>query len=49
MAERGDACRGGKMSDVHKKLLLLGIAEIYEEIAKSDENLAKWKERPREP
>ena len=38
-----------KMSDVHKKLPLLGIAEIYEEIAKSDENLAKWKERPREP
>jgi len=28
---------------------LLGIAEIHEEIAKSDENLAEWEERPREP
>ena len=29
------------MSDAHKKLLMLGIAEIYEQIAQSDENLAK--------
>jgi hypothetical protein len=34
-----------KMGDAHKKILMLGIAEIYEQIAKSDENLAK--ERPR--
>jgi hypothetical protein len=37
------------MSDAHKRLLLLGIAEIYEQIAKSDENLAKREGRPREP
>jgi hypothetical protein len=28
-----------KMSDAHKKILLLGIAEIYEQVAKSDESL----------
>jgi hypothetical protein len=33
-----------KLSDAHKKLLMLGIAEIYEQIAESDKNLAK--ERP---
>jgi hypothetical protein len=30
-----------KKSDADKKLLMLGIAEIYEQIAKCDENLAK--------
>jgi len=34
-----------KMSDAHKKLLMLGVAEIYEQIAKSDENLAKERRR----
>jgi hypothetical protein len=30
-----------KLGDADKKLLMLGIAEIYEQIAKSDEDLAK--------
>ena len=30
-----------KLSNADKKLLMLGIAEIYEQIAKSHENLAK--------
>jgi hypothetical protein len=30
-----------KTSDAHKKILMLGVAEIYEQIAKSDESLAR--------
>jgi hypothetical protein len=36
------------MEDSHNKLLMLGIAESYEEIAKSYETLATWQKRPRE-
>jgi hypothetical protein len=38
-----------RMQDAHNKLLMLGIAESYEEIAKSYETLANWEKRPREP
>jgi hypothetical protein len=37
------------MQDTHTKLLMLGVAESYEEIAKSYETLANWQKRPREP
>jgi hypothetical protein len=30
-----------KTSDPHKKILMQGVAEIYEQIAKSDESLAR--------
>jgi hypothetical protein len=30
------------MLDTHTKLLMLGIADSYEEIAKSYEKVAKW-------
>jgi hypothetical protein len=33
------------MPDAHAKLLMLGIAESYEEIAKSYEKVAKWQRR----
>jgi hypothetical protein len=37
------------MADAHTKILMLGIAESYEQIAKSYESLAKWQEQPRGP
>ena len=37
------------MHDAHTKILMLGIAESYEQIAKSYESLAKWEGRPHEP
>jgi hypothetical protein len=33
------------MNDPHSKILMLGTAEAYEKIAKSYENLARWKPR----
>ena len=36
------------MLDARRKILMLGTAKIYEQIAKSNEN-AKRKERPRGP
>jgi hypothetical protein len=37
------------MADAQTKILMLGIAESYEQIAKSYESLAKWQERPHGP
>jgi hypothetical protein len=37
------------MQDAHTKLLMLGIAESYEEIAKSYEKLANWRQRNLDP
>ena len=34
------------MHEAHTKILMLGIAESYEQIAKSYESLAKWKGPP---
>ena len=37
------------MRDAHSKILMLGIAESYEEIAKSYEKVAQWLKRSRGP
>jgi hypothetical protein len=37
------------MRDSHSKILMLGIAESYEEIAKSYEKVAQWMKRSRGP
>jgi hypothetical protein len=37
------------MQDANTRILMLGIAECYEVIAKSYEKIAKWKERQGEP
>jgi hypothetical protein len=36
------------MNDAHAKILMLGTAEAYEKIAKSYENLARWKQHQRD-
>jgi hypothetical protein len=37
------------MHDAHARILMLGIAESYEQIAKSYEKIAKWAQHTREP
>lgn len=37
------------MQDANNKILMLGIAESYEEIAKSYERVAEWIKRTRGP
>jgi DNA-binding ferritin-like protein len=38
-----------EMKDAHTKSLMLGIAESYEQVAKSYEKAANWETRHREP
>ena len=38
-----------EMEDAHTKLLMLGIADSYEQIAKSYEKVADWEKRLRDP
>ncbi len=38
-----------EMEDAHTKSLMLGIAESYEQVAKSYEKVANWEKRRREP
>ncbi len=38
-----------EMQDAHTKSLMLGIAESYEQIAKSFEKVEKWEKRQRDP
>jgi hypothetical protein len=45
-AEEARALAEG-MQDAHTSVLMLGIAESYEEITKSYGKLAEWKERMR--
>ena len=47
-AEEARTLAGG-MQDAHTKILMLGIAESYEQIAKSYDTPAKWEGRPHEP
>jgi hypothetical protein len=35
------------MNDTYAKILMMGTAEVYENIAKSYESLARWKEHRR--
>jgi len=36
------------MNDTYAKLLMMGTAEVYENIAKSYESLARWKKHQRD-
>ncbi len=38
-----------EMADAHTKSLMLGIAESYEQVAKSYEKVENWEKRHRDP